>query len=183
MRGGTHCPHFYLKAAGPQGPPIAFLIAYLSIPHPSAGVEFVVPRTGFYCKLCGLFYTSEEMAKISHCRSAVHYRNLQVTFGSGGSPASVPLLSPSTTWRPDPTTLLHMVAASHVLSERLSPLWYLPHSTGSGFVSASPSILSNLSSCSPGPWLGLTLSQNLDVPDADLSLGFCSLVQCPGLLV
>ncbi|ELK04960.1 Putative RNA-binding protein 20 [Pteropus alecto] len=43
------------------------------------GVEFVVPRTGFYCKLCGLFYTSEEMAKISHCRSAVHYRNLQVT--------------------------------------------------------------------------------------------------------
>ncbi|KAG8517403.1 RNA-binding protein 20 [Galemys pyrenaicus] len=46
----------------------------LSIP---LGVEFVVPRTGFYCKLCGLFYTSEEMAKVSHCRSAVHYRNLQ----------------------------------------------------------------------------------------------------------
>ncbi|ELW50499.1 putative RNA-binding protein 20 [Tupaia chinensis] len=41
------------------------------------GVEFVVPRTGFYCKLCGLFYTSEEAAKMSHCRSAVHYRNLQ----------------------------------------------------------------------------------------------------------
>ncbi|XP_051778122.1 RNA-binding protein 20 [Erpetoichthys calabaricus] len=41
------------------------------------GVEFVVPRTGFYCKLCGLFYTSEETAKISHCRSTVHYRNLQ----------------------------------------------------------------------------------------------------------
>ncbi|XP_012386356.2 RNA-binding protein 20 [Dasypus novemcinctus] len=46
----------------------------LSIP---LGVEFVVPRTGFYCKLCGLFYTSEEMAKLNHCRSAVHYRNLQ----------------------------------------------------------------------------------------------------------
>ncbi|XP_004631640.2 RNA-binding protein 20 [Octodon degus] len=46
----------------------------LSIP---LGVEFVVPRTGFYCKLCGLFYTSEEAAKVSHCRSAVHYRNLQ----------------------------------------------------------------------------------------------------------
>ncbi|EGW05941.1 putative RNA-binding protein 20 [Cricetulus griseus] len=41
------------------------------------GVEFVVPRTGFYCKLCGLFYTSEEAAKVSHCRSTVHYRNLQ----------------------------------------------------------------------------------------------------------
>ncbi|XP_006995193.1 RNA-binding protein 20 isoform X2 [Peromyscus maniculatus bairdii] len=46
----------------------------LSIP---LGVEFVVPRTGFYCKLCGLFYTSEEVAKVSHCRSPVHYRNLQ----------------------------------------------------------------------------------------------------------
>ncbi|XP_035813001.2 RNA-binding protein 20 isoform X2 [Amphiprion ocellaris] len=41
------------------------------------GVEFIVPRTGFYCKLCGLFYTSEETAKTSHCRSTVHYRNLQ----------------------------------------------------------------------------------------------------------
>ncbi|KAG7223657.1 hypothetical protein INR49_015382 [Caranx melampygus] len=42
------------------------------------GVEFIVPRTGFYCKLCGLFYTSEESAKTMHCRSTVHYRNLQV---------------------------------------------------------------------------------------------------------
>ncbi|XP_056265362.1 RNA-binding protein 20 isoform X2 [Pseudoliparis swirei] len=41
------------------------------------GVEFVVPRTGFYCKLCGLFYNSEETAKTIHCRSTVHYRNLQ----------------------------------------------------------------------------------------------------------
>ncbi|XP_072478265.1 RNA-binding protein 20 [Notamacropus eugenii] len=46
----------------------------LSIP---LGVEFVVPRTGFYCKLCGLFYTNEETAKTSHCRSSIHYRNLQ----------------------------------------------------------------------------------------------------------
>ncbi|XP_077379674.1 RNA-binding protein 20 isoform X2 [Festucalex cinctus] len=41
------------------------------------GVEFIEPRTGFYCKLCELFYTSEETAKLSHCRSIVHYRNLQ----------------------------------------------------------------------------------------------------------
>ncbi|XP_019732024.1 RNA-binding protein 20 isoform X2 [Hippocampus comes] len=41
------------------------------------GVEFIEPRTGFYCKLCELFYTSEETAKMSHCRSTVHYRNLQ----------------------------------------------------------------------------------------------------------
>ncbi|XP_045424022.1 RNA-binding protein 20 isoform X2 [Lemur catta] len=62
----------------------------LSIP---LGVEFVVPRTGFYCKLCGLFYTSEEMAKVSHCRSAVHYRNLQVTTGLPcPAPSGVPCL-------------------------------------------------------------------------------------------
>uniref|UniRef100_A0AAY4DNA0 RNA binding motif protein 20 n=1 Tax=Denticeps clupeoides TaxID=299321 RepID=A0AAY4DNA0_9TELE len=42
------------------------------------GVEFIVPRTGFYCTLCSLFYTSENTAKTSHCRSTVHYRNLQV---------------------------------------------------------------------------------------------------------
>lgn len=41
------------------------------------GVEFIVPKTGFYCKLCGLFYTSEDTAKAVHCRSTVHYRNLQ----------------------------------------------------------------------------------------------------------
>lgn len=41
------------------------------------GVEFIVPQTGFYCKLCGLFYSSEETAKATHCRSVVHYRNLQ----------------------------------------------------------------------------------------------------------
>ncbi|XP_053245211.1 RNA-binding protein 20 isoform X2 [Podarcis raffonei] len=46
----------------------------LSIP---LGMEFVVPRTGFYCKLCGLFYTNEEIAKTRHCRSTVHYKNLQ----------------------------------------------------------------------------------------------------------
>ncbi|XP_053085388.1 RNA-binding protein 20 isoform X2 [Pangasianodon hypophthalmus] len=50
------------------------IISEHSIP---LGVEFIVPSTGFYCKLCSLFYTSEEMAKTTHCRSTVHYRNLQ----------------------------------------------------------------------------------------------------------
>ncbi|XP_036421064.1 RNA-binding protein 20 [Colossoma macropomum] len=50
------------------------IVSEYSIP---LGVEFIVPRTGFYCKLCGLFYTSEETAKTTHCRSTVHYRNLQ----------------------------------------------------------------------------------------------------------
>ncbi|XP_077462504.1 RNA-binding protein 20 isoform X2 [Stigmatopora argus] len=42
------------------------------------GVEFIEPRAGFFCKLCELFYTNEEIAKTSHCRSPVHYRNLQI---------------------------------------------------------------------------------------------------------
>ncbi|XP_072527445.1 RNA-binding protein 20 [Salminus brasiliensis] len=50
------------------------IVSEYSIP---LGVEFIVPRTGFYCKLCGLFYTSEDTAKTTHCRSTVHYRNLQ----------------------------------------------------------------------------------------------------------
>uniref|UniRef100_A0A3B3IKA7 RNA binding motif protein 20 n=1 Tax=Oryzias latipes TaxID=8090 RepID=A0A3B3IKA7_ORYLA len=38
---------------------------------------FIVPSSGFYCKLCELFYTSESAAKTTHCRSTVHYKNLQ----------------------------------------------------------------------------------------------------------
>uniref|UniRef100_A0A3B3HCK0 RNA binding motif protein 20 n=1 Tax=Oryzias latipes TaxID=8090 RepID=A0A3B3HCK0_ORYLA len=44
---------------------------------PQKGVEFIVPSSGFYCKLCELFYTSESAAKTTHCRSTVHYKNLQ----------------------------------------------------------------------------------------------------------
>ncbi|XP_072413142.1 RNA-binding protein 20 isoform X1 [Chiloscyllium punctatum] len=61
-----------------QQPPLpwenANVFCNLSIP---LGVEFVEARTGFYCKLCGLFYITEEAAKSSHCRSTVHYKNLQ----------------------------------------------------------------------------------------------------------
>lgn len=75
-RGGVvHCVNS--EEGGVQGPLTTFL--RLPVLQPFPGVEFVVPRTGFYCKLCGLFYTSEEAAKVSHCRSTVHYRNLQVT--------------------------------------------------------------------------------------------------------
>ncbi|XP_056303726.1 RNA-binding protein 20 [Danio aesculapii] len=72
-----------LPAASPQASDISAAspsqeqekaISEHSIP---LGVEFIVPRTGFYCNLCGLFYTSEQTAKTSHCRSTIHYRNLQ----------------------------------------------------------------------------------------------------------
>ncbi|XP_078455837.1 RNA-binding protein 20-like [Lampetra planeri] len=44
---------------------------------PPAGVNFVVPRTGFYCLLCRLFYVCESSAREGHCRSPTHYRNVE----------------------------------------------------------------------------------------------------------
>ncbi|XP_017947523.1 matrin-3 isoform X1 [Xenopus tropicalis] len=46
-------------------------------PDNPVGVEYVIPKTGFYCKLCSLFYTNEEAAKISHCSSLPHYQKLK----------------------------------------------------------------------------------------------------------
>ncbi|XP_073506103.1 matrin-3-like isoform X2 [Phyllobates terribilis] len=44
------------------------------------GVEFVVSKTGFYCKLCSLFYTNENVAKVTHCSSLPHYQKLKKLF-------------------------------------------------------------------------------------------------------
>lgn len=44
----------------------------------SLGVNYVVPKTGFYCKLCSLFYTNEDVAKKTHCSSLPHYQKLKV---------------------------------------------------------------------------------------------------------
>ncbi|XP_013919791.1 PREDICTED: matrin-3 isoform X2 [Thamnophis sirtalis] len=46
-------------------------------PNVPVGVTYVVPRTGFYCKLCSLFYTNEDSAKKVHCSSLAHYQKLK----------------------------------------------------------------------------------------------------------
>ncbi|XP_053321347.1 matrin-3 isoform X2 [Spea bombifrons] len=46
-------------------------------PDNPVGVDYVVPKTGFYCKLCSLFYTNEEVAKVTHCSSLGHYQKLK----------------------------------------------------------------------------------------------------------
>ncbi|XP_053140922.1 matrin-3 isoform X2 [Hemicordylus capensis] len=46
-------------------------------PNVPVGVNFVVPRAGFYCKLCSLFYTNEDAAKKVHCSSLAHYQKLK----------------------------------------------------------------------------------------------------------
>lgn len=113
-----------------------------------------MPRTGFYCKLCGLFYTSEEMAKINHCRSAVHYRNLQVREPSLPRTGGLPSRCPSTTWRTNssfpwpvsPRLLLHVLAPSLCSQDICLPWNTYSILLGAGFgVSASPPGLSNSS--------------------------------------
>ncbi|XP_029600410.1 zinc finger protein 638 [Salmo trutta] len=46
-------------------------------PNNPIGQDFVVPKTGFFCKLCSRFYGSEHTAKKTHCSSLQHYQNMQ----------------------------------------------------------------------------------------------------------
>ncbi|XP_071024367.1 matrin-3-like [Oncorhynchus clarkii lewisi] len=46
-------------------------------PDNPVGLDYLVPRTGFFCKLCNIFYTNEETAKSVHCSSEEHYLNLK----------------------------------------------------------------------------------------------------------
>nr|pir matrin 3 - rat [Rattus norvegicus] len=46
-------------------------------PNVPGGIDYVIPKTGFYCKLCSLFYTNEEVAKNTHCSSLPHYQKLK----------------------------------------------------------------------------------------------------------
>uniref|UniRef100_H3CBX0 Matrin 3-like 1.1 n=1 Tax=Tetraodon nigroviridis TaxID=99883 RepID=H3CBX0_TETNG len=45
-------------------------------PSVPIGVEHV--RLGYYCRVCLLFYSNEDMAKKTHCSSQAHYQKLQV---------------------------------------------------------------------------------------------------------
>ncbi|XP_047241434.1 zinc finger protein 638-like isoform X2 [Girardinichthys multiradiatus] len=45
-------------------------------PKNPLGKEFVVPRSGFFCNLCSVFYFNESTAMDVHCSSQKHYDNL-----------------------------------------------------------------------------------------------------------
>ncbi|MED6288935.1 hypothetical protein CHARACLAT_031290, partial [Characodon lateralis] len=45
-------------------------------PENPLGEEFVVPKSGFFCNLCSVFYLNESTAKKIHCSSQKHYKNL-----------------------------------------------------------------------------------------------------------
>ncbi|XP_050926519.1 RNA-binding protein 20-like [Lates calcarifer] len=46
-------------------------------PSNPVGMEFLVPKTGFFCKVCNRFFSGAKEAEINHCKTIKHYENLQ----------------------------------------------------------------------------------------------------------
>ncbi|XP_026158859.1 zinc finger protein 638-like [Mastacembelus armatus] len=46
-------------------------------PSNPVGMEFLVPKTGFFCKVCNRFFSGGKEAEINHCKTVKHYKNLQ----------------------------------------------------------------------------------------------------------
>uniref|UniRef100_A0A8C6YDR0 Matrin-type domain-containing protein n=1 Tax=Naja naja TaxID=35670 RepID=A0A8C6YDR0_NAJNA len=41
-------------------------------------LDFLVPVAGFLCRLCHKFYSSDSATRLTHCKSRMHFDNLQV---------------------------------------------------------------------------------------------------------
>ncbi|XP_036927949.1 zinc finger protein 638-like [Acanthopagrus latus] len=48
-------------------------------PSKPVGMEFLLPKTGFFCKVCNRFFTGAKEAEINHCKTLKHYDNLQLS--------------------------------------------------------------------------------------------------------
>ncbi|XP_034398430.1 zinc finger protein 638-like isoform X1 [Cyclopterus lumpus] len=46
-------------------------------PSCPVGMEYLVPKTGFFCKVCNRFFSGAKEAEINHCKTLKHYENLQ----------------------------------------------------------------------------------------------------------
>ncbi|KAK5871761.1 hypothetical protein PBY51_004622 [Eleginops maclovinus] len=53
------------------------------------GSSFVLPVSGFLCRLCNKFFLSEMSARHTHCRTHTHFLNLQ-SFTAGGAGEDAP---------------------------------------------------------------------------------------------
>lgn len=45
----------------------------------STGMEFLAPKTGFFCKVCNRFFSGAKEAEIAHCKTRKHYDNVRVS--------------------------------------------------------------------------------------------------------
>lgn len=41
-------------------------------------MEFLAPKTGFFCKVCNRFFSGAKEAEIAHCKTQKHYDNVKV---------------------------------------------------------------------------------------------------------
>ncbi|KAM4662111.1 cip1-interacting zinc finger protein isoform 2-T3 [Discoglossus pictus] len=41
------------------------------------GLDFMVPVAGYLCRLCHKFYSSDSSARLTHCKSLMHFQNVQ----------------------------------------------------------------------------------------------------------
>lgn len=48
-------------------------------PSAAVGLTYIVPLTGFFCKLCHKFYHNESSARVLHCQSVSHFEQYQKT--------------------------------------------------------------------------------------------------------
>ncbi|XP_028919216.1 cip1-interacting zinc finger protein [Ornithorhynchus anatinus] len=46
-------------------------------PDKSYGLDFLVPVVGYLCRLCQTFYHSDSAARLMHCKSLMHFENVQ----------------------------------------------------------------------------------------------------------
>ncbi|CAN9510699.1 unnamed protein product [Ophioblennius macclurei] len=49
-------------------------------PRSPIGLEFLIPKTGFFCKVCRRFFSGAKEAEQNHCKTIKHYENLQRYF-------------------------------------------------------------------------------------------------------
>ncbi|KAM9062838.1 cip1-interacting zinc finger protein isoform 4-T8 [Sarcophilus harrisii] len=58
-------------------------------PDKTYGLDFLVPVVGYLCRLCHKFYHSSSGARLAHCKSLMHFENVQ-RYRAARNPGSVP---------------------------------------------------------------------------------------------
>ncbi|NXS31172.1 ZN638 protein, partial [Pomatostomus ruficeps] len=49
----------------------------------SAALDILMPKAGFFCQICSLFYADESSIN-NHCRTSLHRQNMEVPPGKTG---------------------------------------------------------------------------------------------------